>query len=358
MKQKIGILLAAIVLCGCTSMGPRSVRQSHGLYGQAISLSLNEQFLQNLVRLRYRESPYFLEVGSVTSSMTFESNLGMESALSTGGGSGILGPAVGAGYSNSPTISYSPLQGEDFFRKMLVAVPLESLFVLMRSGWNAKRVFGICVEQINGLENAPSASGPTPARPPGDTSDFERLLELLDSVRHTEAIQSSIDTNTQKLQVRFESTPSNASALAELRSLLGLASDKSEFAVTSNALERDSGTLVIRTRSIMSILFYMSQTVDVPKKHKDAGMVVTTLHPDGSTFAWEETPAGRKFRIQQSSRRPRSAYLAVPYRDHWFYIANNDLDSKASFMLMSQLFSLNAGAIKSVNPTLTIPVGR
>ena len=91
MIQKIGLLLATLALSSCTSIGPRSIRQSHGLYGQAISTSLNEQFLQNLVRLRYRESPYFLEVGSVTASMSFESNMGVESALSTGGGGGIIG---------------------------------------------------------------------------------------------------------------------------------------------------------------------------------------------------------------------------------------------------------------------------
>jgi hypothetical protein len=358
MTKKIGILLAAVILNGCASIGPKSVRQSHGLYGQAISTSLNEQFLQNLVRLRYRESPYFLEVGSVTSSMTFESSLGMESALSTSGGSGILGPEVGASYSTSPTISYAPLQGEDFFRKMLVAVPLESLFVLMQSGWSAKRVFGICVERINDLENAPSASGPTPERPPGDTHHFELLLELLDSVRHTESIQSSIDKKTQNLLVKFENNAGNAETLAELKSALGLASDKNEFSVTSNALERDPETLVIRTRSIMSILFYLSQTVDVPSVHKEAGLVVLTQDADGSPFDWRSTPAGKQFRIRQSARRPRSAYLAVPYGDHWFYIANNDLDTKASFMLMSQLFSLNAGAIETVKPTLTIPVGR
>ena len=108
----------------------------------------------------------------------------------------------------------------------------------------------------------------------------------------------------------------------------------------------------------MSILFYLSQMVDVPAEHVDAGLVVMTEDADGSRFDWEGTPAGKQFHIRQSSRRPRTAYLSVPYGDHWFYIANNDLETKASFMLLSQLFSLNAGAVTSANPTLTIPVGR
>ena len=151
-----------------------SVRASHSLYGEAISTSLNEQFLQNLVRLRYRESPYFLEVGSVTASLSFESTLGVDAEIATGGVTDLVQPGVGATYANSPTISYAPLQGEEFFRKLMVAVPLESLFVLMQSGWSAARVFGICVERINGIGNAPTASAYS-GSPPGGLQRLQAL---------------------------------------------------------------------------------------------------------------------------------------------------------------------------------------
>ena len=153
------VTLLVTGLPACRSLGPRSVSHDHGNYGAAISRSSNEQFLQNLVRLRYRESPYFLEVGSVTASMSFETVAGFEAIVPKKGGGGLFQPTIGGGYSNSPTISYTPLQGEDFLRKVLFAVPLESLFVLMESGWRADRVLGICVERINDLENASSASG-------------------------------------------------------------------------------------------------------------------------------------------------------------------------------------------------------
>lgn len=358
MIKCIGIILGAIALTSCHSLGPRSISKSHGLYGEAIATSLNEQFLQNLVRLRYRESPYFLEVGSVTSSLSFESSLGTESVLSTGSGPDLVQPAAGTAYSNSPTISYAPLQGEEFLRKVLVAVPIESLFVLMQSGWSAERVFGICVERINGLENAPSASGPTPSRPPGDYRGFEQLLELLERVRGKELIRYSVEPGTGQLRVQFESGADQSGSLTKIKNLLDLDARRNTFSLTSNARQRGSDTISIRTRSIMSILFYLSQTVEAPAAHEKAGFVTVTRYADGSRFDWRSTPAGKLFRVHQSGQRPRSAYLAVPYRDHWFYLTNSDLDAKSSFMLMSQLFSLNAGAIESVKPTLTIPVGR
>jgi hypothetical protein len=358
MIKSTGIILGVIALTACHSLGPQSISKSHGLYGEAIATSLNEQFLQNLVRLRYRESPYFLEVGSVTSSLSFDSSVGIDSVLSTGSGPELLQPATGAGYSNSPTISYTPLQGEEFLRKVLVAVPIESLFVLMQSGWSADRVFGICVERINNLENAPSASGPTPVRPPGDFSDFERLLELLERIRDKELIHYSVDPETNKLLLQFDSASDRSGNIAKIKSLLDLNPERDVFTLSSNSRQRDSDTITIRTRSIMSILFYLSQTVEAPAAHEKEGYVSVTRTADGSRFDWKTTPAGKLFQVHQSAQRPRSAYLAVPYRSHWFYVANNDLDAKSSFMLMSQLFNLNAGAIESIKPTLTIPVSR
>jgi len=350
--------LAALALTGCHSFGPKSITGSHALYNQAIVTSQNEQFLQNLVRLRYRDTPYFLEVGNLTASLKFESSIGLDAALSTGNGPDLLAPSVGMAYSTTPTISYAPLQGEEFLRKVLVAVPLESLFVLMRSGWSAHRVLGICVERINGLENAPTASGPTPGHSPRQNDDFKRLLALLESVRNQELIHSKIDAQSAQLVVQISSGPGDENGTREIKKLLGLDVDKALYAVSNDFLQHRTDTIAIRTRSIMSILFYLSQTVEVPSAHEAEGLVTVTRNDDGTRFDWQTTPAGRLFRIRQSPKRPEGAFLAVPYRGYWFYIADNDLDSKASFMLMSQLFSLSAGTVRSVSPTLTIPVSR
>ena len=62
-------------------------------------------------------------------------------------------------------------------------------------------------------------------------------------------------------------------------------------------------------------------------------------------------------RDSSSTNRPANAFVAVPYRGAWFYIADNDLESKSTFMLLTQLFNLQAGQIKTVAPALTIGVG-
>jgi len=72
------LLVAAIA--GCSAVGPASVRMGRGNYNTAIQQTNAEQLLLNLVRLRYRDVPYFLEVASVSTS--FEFNAGASGGVS------------------------------------------------------------------------------------------------------------------------------------------------------------------------------------------------------------------------------------------------------------------------------------
>jgi hypothetical protein len=67
---------------------------------------------------------------------------------------------------------------------------------------------------------------------------------------------------------------------------------------------------------------------------------------------------GGVFRIRSESSRPEEASLAVRYRQHWFYIDDSDLDSKSTFAMLSQIFSLQAGKAEGLVPVLTLPVGK
>jgi hypothetical protein len=96
--------------------------------------------------------------------------------------------------------------------------------------------------------------------------------------------------------------------------------------------------------------------VDTPQSHQAAGLVTITRNKDGSVFDWGTTAAGSLFHIRQSNEQPDLAFVAIPYRGSWFYLADNDLESKSTFMLLMQLFRLQAGSTKSAGPALTLPV--
>ena len=140
------ICILSIILAGCqASFGPRALERTHPAYNEAIVASINEQMLQNLVRIRYRDVPFFLEIGSVTASLSLGANAGVDASVAFGG-SDSLSPGVGISYADNPTISYTPLQGENLLKSLLSPLQLESILVLTQSGWSISRVFGLCLE--------------------------------------------------------------------------------------------------------------------------------------------------------------------------------------------------------------------
>ncbi|MGZ8219508.1 hypothetical protein [Methylomagnum sp.] len=318
---------------------------------------MNEQFIQNIVRLHYRDPVFFLDVASVTASLRMDMSAGLDqSEVGLSGGGDLIKYSFGGAYSNSPTISYVPLQGEGFVKSTLTPIPLETLFSLAGSGWSTRRVFSLCVERINGLENAPSASGPTPKATPGQSHSFNRLLELVEEIAPAHLIVPRIDPVTKEPQLEIRSSPEFLVQVREVKDLLGLDQNLQVYRVTSDFLNSQPDTVSIRTRTLTGIFFYMSHHVDTPQEHKAAGLVTVTRNPDGAEFDWGTTPAGKLFHIQQGEDPPDQTFLAIPYRNRWFYLADNDLESKSTFMLLMQLFRLQAGAAKSQGPALTIPV--
>ena len=342
---------------GCNSFGPDALRGTHPLYNDAIVSSMNDQFIQNVVRLHYRDPVFFLDVASVTATMKLDMGGGLDqSSVGLNGGADIMQYSLGGAYSTSPTISYAPLQGEGFVKSVLSPIPIESLFALSGSGWSAQRVFGLCVERINGIENAPNASGPTPKTAPEHGQKFKRLMQLVETVAHEQLIVPRTHPETKEPQLEIKSSPEFAQQIREIKDMLGLDQTIQVYRVNGDFLKSSPDTISINTRSLMSIFFYLSHHVDTPKSHQAAGLVTVTRNKDGTEFDWGTTAAGSIFHVLQSNEQPDQAFVAIPYRGSWFYLADNDLESKSTFMLLMQLFRLQAGSAKSTGPTLTLPV--
>ena len=115
--------------------------------------------------------------------------------------------------------------------------------------------------------------------------------------------------------------------------------------------------ITLKTRSIIEMMFYLSQGVEVPESHAKAGLVTVTLDEKNCPYDWQRLLGGL-FQVQESKHRPLKAAIAVKYRDHWFYIADDDLESKTTLGLLEELFSLEVRAgINGDLPILTLGVG-
>jgi hypothetical protein len=134
----------------------------------------------------------------------------------------------------------------------------------------------------------------------------------------------------------------------ELLTLLQLASGSRHYPLTYYVIEheqaQDRESLSVETRSLLGILFFLSQSVEVPEGDRLTGKVTVTRDETGAPFDWQNV-TGDLLRIQSTPTVPVHAAVAVQYRGSWFYIDDADLGSKSTFSLLSQLFALQAGKI-------------
>lgn len=353
------LVTTIITVAGCHATGPASVRTGRASYNMVIQQTNNEQLLLNLVRLRYRDTPYFLEVSSVSTTFDFTASAaGAVSLPESEGKAYDLG--AGISFSEQPTVSYTPLQGEDFVTQLMSPIDLNTILLLYHSGWSVERIFRVCLQSVNGVKNAPSASGPTPSYVPKYKRfrEVARLLRQLQlqgilNIGHT----TSEDPNNPIVEIRIADKALDSEEVKQLFGLLCLEYGRSHFPLTTGVGAGGKDRIAVVLRSMMACLFYVSQSVEAPAEDEKAGRVTVSYDDQGKRFDWREVTGGL-MQIHSSKQESKNAYVAVWYGGNWFYIDDSDLTSKSTFSLLMQLFALQAGEIKSTGPILTLPVGR
>jgi len=357
-------IVVASTISGCTSIGPAGISAGRGAYNMAVQHTNDQELLLNLVRIRYRDTLYFTSVERIAatqellqsvggSSQSVDSrNLlgGMPAATTvTGLVSKVrtLGP-VSISVNEKPTVFYVPVEGEKFVRQMMTPMNPDLLLLLVQSGWSIDRVFSVGLQEINGLKNAPTASGPTPSREP-EFRDFREAVRLL-RVLQREQLIGLVKVKGQGVELRFEPLANSRPETVRLKEMLKLAPDRNRFNLIAGSESPDADTIAITTRPVISALNYLSQGVDAPAADVKAGKVRPTVRSNGEPFDWQEL-LDSVFHVRSSDTEPRDASVMIPYRGSYFYIADDDLDSKSTFVLLTQLIALH-----SVPPSSSTPM--
>lgn len=365
MTGRLGIVLLIVALVlpmGCrTSMGPNSISPSRFDYNEAIAKSWNEQLLLNLVKLRYRDTVHFLEVSSVITQYTLDQRASASAGASFNGGTETdVGISAGVVYTEKPTITFTPLQGAVFAQRLLAPIPAETVIQLVQSGWSSELLMLCCVQQVNELQNARSAPSRIPAFVPR-FEDFHRAARLLRDLQAAGLIDMRLEVlpdNSDSTVLYLQRRPSGewADEIDEVRRLFGLQPDQDTFRITSR-LSGLPDEMAIVGRSLAGVLVFLSQAVEAPAEHEAEGKVAVTRDASGETIDWAEV-TGNILRVKSQVEPPVDAFVRVQYRDHWFYIADNDLDSKSTFGLLTYLFSLQAAGAGGKSPLLTVSTDR
>lgn len=374
------LLSFVLLLCvsGC-SMGPKTFKGNRFDYNVMLQRSKSEEIVLNLVRARYWEPPFFLQVGSISSSFGYSFNMGASAALTnnlrnSAPGIDTYSPSLGTRISESPTVTYAPLQGEEAIRRLQTEMSLEHFLILTRTGFDINSLMWTTVARIGDLNNF------DPSRPLTDSMrenyvkflDLARILRDLQAKGNLEFIRVGENKNGDNEGLRMQLRFLDRSRAEKFEGLLGInprrtvLPDKSVVIRIELTTVRDLTALrggatecpkvPVRLKSFFQMLYDFSGFVEVAQRDLKKKIARPFSPPAGNLASRSGLHSGL-IRIKTAQTPPSSAYVKIAYRGRYFYINDEDYNSKAYLMLLESVFSLLSGDIKSVKPLITIPVG-
>jgi hypothetical protein len=149
-------------------------------YNDVIRKTSDSQMLSNLVRMRYLESPVFLQVSSVSTSFTLGANAGL-SATNVSGGNNSTGATVGGSYSENPTITFSLPESRKYYGMLMAPLSSHQILQLVDGGWNSRDVLRTGLRGMNNLKNSTTEYSTYPWKPPSH-DDFHEALMLIEKL--------------------------------------------------------------------------------------------------------------------------------------------------------------------------------
>ncbi|MBM4022658.1 MAG: hypothetical protein FJ284_10555 [Planctomycetes bacterium] len=442
-RPHLGGLLAVAAVCiaaaGC--MGSWAMRGTRIGYNKSVSHTASQEMLLNIVRMRYGETPTFLDMPSVVSQTEASMiGAGAQDAATQGLVEGTFN------LRDRPTITYSPRTGDDMAASLIKALKAEAILDIAPG--NDTRIFLMAfVDSINGVRNSPLATSPASRvlegndeyrhgvdlfvglqnrgavkmrvaeleeNPHGsplpakhliatdllaaaendyvfqmagdqavllersrflamainpesvDAADVQELAEIfrLEPGRRAYRVKSQEDdevdlnaepsSDEQPMVLDSVETPPavvNADGIEILPTPGPMVGESASGPNAASATPRD--ILSINVRSGYQVLAFLSKGVDVPESHVSRCVAPMYKSLDGRPFDGHQLTNGL-FRVCVQKHRPLWSDTAVYYRGHWFYIAQDDVQSRATLNYVKLVIDIRSEAGETA--VLTLPV--
>ena len=116
--------------------------------------------------------------------------------------------------------------------------------------------------------------------------------------------------------------------------MLGLQEGITEHQITYGMMPRNNHEVAIISRSMLELMLELGFGIDLPPGHSTSGRVTRRRAKPGAP------PPRALPLIRSGNTAPEESYCAVPYKNNWYWIEDNDIASKRTFTLLLILFSL------------------
>lgn len=286
-----------VLLIGCVAAND-AIRSDFTDFNSIMQYNQSQQMLLNLVRMHFRESPMFLQAGSLTASY--------ESSTEANASANFPGPTtadIGFDYkfSTKPTVSYLPIEGSSYVHQFLAEISQETFELLVRSGWPISELIDLLVERVT-------------------TEHGEILVN-----RRSSASFSGFEAFTTQLR--------------QAQQLERLTLEPSKDGIRLQAGDRSIPLRSLQFRSLLDVMFEASKNTQTPESQIER-------------VKKGEAHGEMDIRVSQS---PRSdATVSVKYAGYFYSIGQNDIRSKDTLALLMQLYRIQAVPSGGA-PLLTIP---
>jgi len=391
LKIVVSVVATIALTAGCASVGPEKVVSTHQGYNDAVQLAESRELLLNIVRLRFGDPIQFIGVSQINASFSVSAGASGSAAGigAAGGATSTLGANVG--YSDSPTLTFTPRGDDQFSRDILLPVPLyDAVTYSNRGGVYDGPLFELITSGIN---DAPDVPGPNGDLYRARLEAMSKLIEgdlawIAKGKRYVpkSAIPVAIDSITAfdhvwatnngylwaeaepmigavgrgKALMAFEyhtpliaiRDPENKET-QELLERMGVEPGSREYEIRAVndeiALGRPPTFLFVGFRSLKEILGIASEYVEIPAELEASGIVPPPRYV--------QTGAQKlSFKVRSSKVEPPETPYKVSLHGHWFWIDQSDHKSKALMEAVFSLFYSQLGASKPGDPILTLPL--
>jgi hypothetical protein len=411
---RLGTLFVVLLLSGCsTTFGPKVVLNSHIEYNKAVEQVIQEELLLNIVRRRYYEAPQFVTVSSITTSMSTSAGISGGSAFGNQGTSttGNIGGSIG--WSDSPTITITPRQGNEILGPLTSRMSVLTIAKMAQAGYRFDLLLALMAEGLTDVRGPETGVG-TDFRP-GDPEYIEVIQSvgrLIDKGQLKVGTFSWNDPYSDITYKREDVTIDNqltaialGTGVGRFRSYDGGENyyftdwhDYPAMWIDPEARTSSDGRLIIEAlnlqptplkrvwtfararvvegtdlenvpddprpelrmqlRSFYSVLNLLAYGINVPPEDEEENRVFTKALYDKAVSEGRAVDLSEKFIVHSSNgERPANAFVAVKHRGTWFYVDDRDRASKRFFNAIYDLFNMEiAPSGGSAGPILTVPV--